>query len=302
VVQIEDSRRYAETLAMTLASGQNVEIRAADQRRPHLVLGDDWTINGDEDSELVLNGLLVSARPLRVSGDIQSVHLRHCTLVPGLALNIAGQPAFPGAPSLIVSSDAVEITIADSILGALRLDEGAIVNLKNSIVDANRPVNPAYAALDGLSAGGPLTATNCTIIGKVHSLLMEEISNCILHAGLALGDDWPVAVRAVRQQTGCVRFSYLPLDSLVPHRYHCQPENEENSGRVRPRFTSLHYGRPGYGQLRQDCPAEIWRGAEDEVEMGAFHDLYGAQRETNLHVRLEEYLRFGLSAGIFYAT
>jgi hypothetical protein len=36
--------------------------------------------------------------------------------------------------------------------------------------------------------------------------------------------------------------------------------------------------------------------------MGAFHDLFQPQRETNLRVRFEEYLRFGLEAGIFYQT
>jgi len=36
--------------------------------------------------------------------------------------------------------------------------------------------------------------------------------------------------------------------------------------------------------------------------MGAFHDLYEPQRETHLRARLNEYLRFGLEVGIFYAT
>jgi hypothetical protein len=36
--------------------------------------------------------------------------------------------------------------------------------------------------------------------------------------------------------------------------------------------------------------------------MGAFHELYEPQRGTNLRIRLDEYLRFGLEAGIFYVT
>ena len=36
--------------------------------------------------------------------------------------------------------------------------------------------------------------------------------------------------------------------------------------------------------------------------MGATHLLYGPQRESNLLLRLDEYLRFGLEAGYFYAT
>jgi hypothetical protein len=47
---------------------------------------------------------------------------------------------------------------------------------------------------------------------------------------------------------------------------------------------------------------EIRNGAEDEAEIGAFHTLYQLQRDTNLRVRLKEYLRFGLEVGIFYVT
>jgi hypothetical protein len=46
----------------------------------------------------------------------------------------------------------------------------------------------------------------------------------------------------------------------------------------------------------------IRHGADDEGEMGVMHALFQPQRETNLQIRLEEYLRFGLHAGVFYAT
>jgi hypothetical protein len=36
--------------------------------------------------------------------------------------------------------------------------------------------------------------------------------------------------------------------------------------------------------------------------MGAFHALYQPQRESNLRIRLDEYLRFGLEAGLFFET
>ena len=73
--------------------------------------------------------------------------------------------------------------------------------------------------------------------------------------------------------------------------------------RVRPAFTILRYGQPGYGQLGSSfAPREIRTGAEDESEMGAFHDMFAPQRETNLKIRLQEYLRFGLEAGVFYAS
>ncbi len=55
-------------------------------------------------------------------------------------------------------------------------------------------------------------------------------------------------------------------------------------------------------QLRRSTHAAIRTGASDESEMGVTHELYQPQRETNLRLRLDEYLRFGLEAGFFYAT
>ena len=72
--------------------------------------------------------------------------------------------------------------------------------------------------------------------------------------------------------------------------------------RLVPSFTSLRYNDPGYCQLRRVAPDQIRTGADDEAEMGAFHDLFQPQRESNMRARLDEYLRFGLEAGIFYET
>jgi hypothetical protein len=125
-------------------------------------------------------------------------------------------------------------------------------------------------------------------------------------AGLALAENslFLDPVTALRRQEGCVRFCHVPPGSRTPRRYHSQPPGEtpEAAARLRPRFTSLRYGDPGYCQLTTDTPPEIRRGAEDESEMGAFAGLRQPQREDGLRIRLEEYLRVGLEAGIFFAT
>jgi hypothetical protein len=46
----------------------------------------------------------------------------------------------------------------------------------------------------------------------------------------------------------------------------------------------------------------IREGADDGGEMGVMHALFQPQRESNLRIRLDEYLRFGLHAGLFYVT
>jgi hypothetical protein len=306
VVEITDSGRYEETLSIEVEPGKRLELRAANTRRPTLVLNGDIEIVGGEGAEVTLNGLLITGGTLRIPSQpdngLRRLRLRHCTLVPGLSLTIGGEPEHPDTPNLIVESENVTVEIDHCIVGGLRTVESAFVRITDSIIDALDEAGVAYAGIGGESAGGTLHIVDSTVIGKVHARLIEMASNTIFLSRLAGGDTWSAPVRADRKQTGCVRFSYLPLSSIVPRRYRCQPAAVSDESRVRPQFTSLRYGDPGYGQLRRSAAEEIRTGADDEGEIGAFHKLYQPQREINLRVRLDEYLRFGLEAGILYVT
>ena len=117
----------------------------------------------------------------------------------------------------------------------------------------------------------------------------------------------------------------MPPGCRTPRRYHCQadlvekpvlelfmqgkitrPEMnrriETESLRVRPQFNGARYGKPAYCQLADACAVEIKRGADDESEMGVFHDLFNPQREANLRARLNEYTPAGTDAGILFAS
>jgi hypothetical protein len=72
--------------------------------------------------------------------------------------------------------------------------------------------------------------------------------------------------------------------------------------RVKPEFSSEHYGDSDYAQLSLGCAEEIYTGGDDGAEMGLFHHLLQPQREANLRASLEEYLRFGLEAGLVFVT
>ena len=119
-------------------------------------------------------------------------------------------------------------------------------------------------------------------------------------------------VTAQRRQTGCVRFSYIPPGSQTAQRYHCQPDwPRGRSGsaaqaaieaRVTPQFTSLDFGQPAFAQFSSRCAIEISAGAEDGSEMGVFSFLQQPQRRANLLAALDEYLRFGLEAGMIEET
>jgi hypothetical protein len=293
-------------------------------------------ISGEEGSWVTLNGLVISGGTLRVNGALHRLTLKHCTLAPGLALNEEGEPQSPLIPSMLVDSPHTLVEIDHCIVGGLRVVDSASVHISNSIVDATGKDRLAYAGSTRSSAsspgdgspGGQLSIENSTLIGRVHTVSMELASNTIFLAQ-APGRAAPVDV--VRRQDGCVRFSYVPDGSRTPRRYNCQPAKGNTSQLVEPQFTSLRYGDPGYCQLlqrssvkpRQEGDSEagfrqgidykveflqakneaaIRQGADDEAEMGAFHDLFQPQRETNLRLRLGEYLRFTMEAGIIYLT
>jgi len=338
IVEITDNGRYEEALQVSVAAGASIEIRAVNHRRPTLVLAAPLRISGGAGATVSLDGLLITSPaapgtpstglvhvPAAANG-LRRLTLRHCTLVPGWALQADGAPRRPDEPALVVAAPGVEVHVDRCIVGGLRIASGTTAHLVGSIVDATDPRRVAYAGPDGLGPGGAVAIEDCTIVGALTAATLDLVSNSILFA--APGGLLSPPVRAVRRQEGCIRFSFAPVDSLGPRRYRCQPDLEiarrieaiearlggplDEAARqaVRdgvalslvPSFTSLRYGDPGYGQLRRATPVQIRTGADDEAEMGAFHRLYQPQRETNLRVRLDEYLRFGLEAGTFYES
>ena len=251
--------------------------------------------------------------------------------MPGLALDAAGRPATPGAPSLLVTATGVALRLERCITGPLRLDDSTAAEIADSIVDA--AAADSIDSAEGLAIAGPaeeaaatLTITASTVIGRIRARSLPLVSDAILFARAPTAGEAPV--RSLRRQDGCLRFSFVPQASVTPRRYRCQPQlaidtavaaREAATGgpvsaaeraliaaRIArglvPSFTALAYAAPAYAQLRRETPEEIRTGASDESEMGAYHHLFGPQREANLALRLSEYLRFGLEAGVFFET
>lgn len=325
VVRIYDSATYDAGLTIALPKNGMLVLDCENGERPTLVKAAPLKVtseagNAGETAAFTLNGLLIEGR-LELSGRI-NLTISDCTLIPGRALNEEGYPKDADKPSILVSGSNVTdtmLSISRSILGPLELPaECRALTISDSIVDAplvkdaDDPARAAIAADAGATGAGPVTTLErVTIFGKV---FVEELS-------LASEVIFVHPVKAERRQTGCVRFSHVPKDSQTPRRYLCQPdlaisnrakeldpakltnaEREKIILRVRPQFTSKRYGEPAYAQLGPACAQEIKTGAEDGSEMGAFCMLQEPQREANLRIALDEYLRFGLEAGIFFAT
>jgi hypothetical protein len=305
-VEVRDSYRYVETPAITVNAGRTAVVRAINGARPLLVADGEIELDLGAEATLILEGWVIQGGTLVMAAfaDVQPRYLvlRDCTLVPGSRTQGDGSPPQADDPGLVVHHAFARIELERCITAPLHLAEDAEATLRECILDATAQNLIACRApgADTLMPGGELTLESCTVIGKVHTRQITLASDCLFVAALAESDSWKAPLWVERRQQGCIRFSYIPPGSRTPHRYRCQPEEGDQS--IRPHFTSLRYGDPGYCQLQQATSDKIRRGAHDESEMGVLHGLYQPQREINLQVRMEEYLRFGLAAGLIYGS
>ena len=302
VIQIDDSSTYRETLPpIDIPQGSSLIIRAAASQRPALLLEGDVSVSGGQGSEFGLDGLLVANQAMLATGELERLRITHCTFVPGRRLSETGQPLEPGEASLTIGAATTAVEIEQSIVGALRTIVDCRITIRDSIMDANSLSNFALQGLQDGAMGGQLECERVTIIGALRATEIR-LATDTLFLGL---------IEVARRQQGCIRFSHVPLGSIVPRRFRCQPAAPEGASEdelrrraraVRPCFTSLRYGDPGYCQLTPNAPVAIRRGAEDESEMGVFSSLKQSYREESLRIRLQEYLRLGMEAGLLYST
>lgn len=304
LLTIDDGGRYLETVAPVQLGDRQVTIRARDGRRPTVVLQQDLVFSGDRDGAVALDGLLVAGAAVRVTDPgggegLGRIAVRHCTLVPGRTLRLNGDPADPAFVSLSVQAAGTELRVERSVTGAVRAVLDARVRIADSVLDATAADRWAYAG-PGAAPGGwgaPLRLENVTVVGRVRADALELVSNTLF---LADGSAADRPVEARRTQEGCIRFSYVPPGSRTPRRFQCRPAAGEQDAAVRPAPLSTRLADPAYALLPAHASPAVRRGADDEGEMGALHLAHLPRREAHLRTRLEEYLRFGLEAGVFF--
>lgn len=333
VIEITENNVYVEPMEISLGEKESLQIRSANHVRPVLRLLDWQTssidslkVTGLKGSSFTLDGLLIEGRGLQVTGDLAKVTIRHSTLVPGWVIH-HGDETNQSLPSLELLDTQARVFVDQSIMGPIEIIQNAAItdpislHISGSVLDAMNAKSDVVYSSGSLAAHVQMTVLRSTIIGNVR-----------VHAiGLCEDSIFYGQVKVARRQLGCMRFCYVSPGSRTPRRYGCQPDlaiisaKEEfrkavrgdkinaasqeleaiirhTADKVRPRFNSEHFGNPAYCQLSSDCALEIKRGAEDESEMGVFHDLYQPQREANLRIRLGEYTPAGMEAGLVFMS
>lgn len=328
VIEITDSGVYVEPISITLNLNQTLQLRAANRKRPVIRLldwqtdlPDNLSVTGNSGSRFILDGLLITGRGVQFEGGISSANIRHSTLVPGWGLHCDCEPRHPIEPSIELLDAPDCLTVEHSIIGTIEVSRAQTeadpiqIHISDSILDATGSDRMALGATDGLCAYASLRTLRSTVIGFIETHAIELGEDSIFFG----------KVRAGRRQQGCIRFCYVPHGSRTPRRYECQPDLVEQAIldlyqkgslspedrdamlagerlRVEPEFNSLRYGTPAYCQLANACAKEIKRGADDESEMGVFHDLFQPQRAANLCTRLNDYTPAGTDVGIIFAS
>jgi hypothetical protein len=249
--------------------------------------------------QLLLSGIALAGQ-LTVSGYSCTVVLTDCTLVPGHGLLPDGTPLHPGEPSVLVTAEGgASLVLTRVISGPIAAAEGGLTSVTGSVLDATSPYYVAHAGPDLASAGPDLSITGSTVIGKVRARTLTLASDSIFHARLGDADPWQAPVWSSRRQAGCVRFCWLPADSITPRQYECLPPSQASGDTYAPLFVTTRYGRPSYCLLSGDGPVAVWTAADNGSQPGVYQQAQETEAVRNVQIRAPEYLPARLEAGVF---
>jgi hypothetical protein len=250
--------------------------------------------------QLVISGVRIAGQlTVRGAGAAVALQVRDSTFVPGLALTRDGRPVSRNEPSILVTAAQASVCLVRSISGSIAADSASTVRIMSSIVDATSPCCVAYAGPDLASAGGDLHVEDSTLVGKVRTRTMQLASNTLFVARRASRDPWPAAVWCSRQQSGCVRFCYLPPDSITPTQYRCLPQRAADDPVFSPKFITLRYGHPSYALLSGDVALGLWQGADNGSQVGVYYQIQETEAVRNVQIRAPEYVPVTFETGLF---
>ncbi len=306
---LEQSTHYTADGTITVPADGTLRLIAVDGAFPTVGIGaQGLELDLGDNATLELNGLRLHDGAVTVTGTGASVDIRDCTLVPGLSLDTAGMPASPGVPTLDCQMIGAALRMDRCISGPVRVARDMDVRIGETILDAGSPQAIAFQPAPGAAR---VTAgfDRCTILGKVATGAFADGARAAPAGfGVAIESKERLAtsdtiffgrtvspVAAQLRQIGCIRFSYVPSDSLAPRLYRCVRHPE-------PVFDNTRYSTADYMLLNACTDDTITRGAENGGEMGVYNRSAHQARRDNIRRSIDDFLRFGHAAGPFNET
>lgn len=305
------SLRLKHALWIRAASGERPVIRLA---RPLRLRPDDPTA----DLNVKLEGLYLTRgagfpanAALIERAALNQLFIDGCTFDPGGAHVLDGTPSGSRAPirdafalentygfadnaEEITFDQTPEIVVTRSICGRLRIDDGYIVSISDSVIDGGSGVEektPAFAvsatSTPQTSWGAALDVSGVTFFGRVRAASASGRGAIFVHP-LEVHDD----------QKGCIKFSYFAaIGNRLPAHHACVFGNAAPLG-----FTAETFGATGYAQLRGTADRRIHEQGPGSDAMGAFGYLQNTHKWKNIQVRYREFMPVGVRPVLILVT
>lgn len=147
----------------------------------------------------------------------------------------------------------------------------------------------------------PSTVLASTLLGTTDAAVSKPATACSTRRS-----PLPGARRLCALQLFAVRLENATPSSLPARPGDDRPERHRSRPGSHARDACLHQHplccTPAYGQLTRGTAPEIRTGADNGAEMGVWNLLQQPQREANLLLALDEYLRYGLEAAPIFVN
>lgn len=259
---------------------ENLIIRSKNKQRPFLQARSNWELNTNEkkNSLLIIDGLWIGTLPtvplqhhdIVLKGNYEKVIISNSTIDPG-NFDSSGNCTHPFI-KLIIDGYVENLIIKDSIVGPITISGNGMIerlSISGSIVQHSN------YALD-------LDTT------KVELKAVTVLGNIRVHRLTATDTIITDKIKVTDIQNGCFRFS-AAIKNVLPKPY--RSVEIRHNKRI---FASTQFGTPEYAKLLDTTSGEIYRGAEDHLEMGGFNKLLNPIKLESLKKKVDEYIPFGL--------
>jgi hypothetical protein len=269
VIEILDSETYVETLSIANRDFPGGLVIQASALQTPLIRkapgpGALLTVSTSTLMSLTVDGLTMAGGDVQVSGPVDALRLRYCTLVPQ---QVAVQ----------VGANTIELSLEACICGsvAAAAPQGTAFISDSSVQHPAATIEQPQGQAALMLPGFDLRLERTTVFGDL-STATAYISNALLYGAATMADS----------ASSCVRFSRVQAGLHPPRAF--------RNTSATPIFVSTRYPDPGYLHLHPNSAAALTAGGEEGGEIGVFHRAGLPWTLQNLALRLGEFTPAGI--------
>ncbi|HEY9735529.1 MAG TPA: hypothetical protein V6D06_04575, partial [Trichocoleus sp.] len=171
-----------------------------------------------------LQATISQTQPAALSDEQRKEHayltLRHCTLVPGWGLESNCDPRRPAEPSLELTNLHGKVEIERTILGSIQLNHDEVQTEPVPIEIRDSLLDATSPQLEAIGAPG------CPVAHTTLRILRTTVFGKVHAHAIELAENsiFEGKITVARSQIGCMRFCTYLKGSRTPRCFRCQPD------------------------------------------------------------------------------